>query len=63
MSDQQEKNGVIETRVRVLTWNIWWRFGPWQRRQPAISSTLAQIDADIIALQEVWSDQTTNLAS
>ncbi len=63
MADQQEKNDVIETRVRVLTWNIWWRFGPWQRRQPAIATTLARIDADIIALQEVWGDQTTNLAA
>ena len=63
MADQQEKNGVIETRVRILTWNIWWRFGPWERRQPAITATLAQIDADIIALQEVWSDETSNLAA
>jgi endonuclease/exonuclease/phosphatase family metal-dependent hydrolase len=60
---KQEKNGAIQTRVRILTWNIWWRFGPWERRQPAIAATLAQIDADLIALQEVWSDETTNLAA
>jgi endonuclease/exonuclease/phosphatase family metal-dependent hydrolase len=63
MADQLEKNSVIKSRVRILTWNIWWRFGPWERRQPAIAATLAQIDADIIALQEVWSDETTNLAA
>ncbi len=63
MTDQQDKNGAIETRVRVLTWNIWWRFGPWERRQPAIVATLAQVDADLIALQEVWSDESTNLAA
>jgi hypothetical protein len=24
--------------VRVATWNLWWRFGPWQRRRDAIAS-------------------------
>ncbi len=50
MTDQQGKNGAIETRLRVLTWNIWWRFGPWERRRPAIGATLARLDADVIAL-------------
>ncbi len=63
MTDKQEKDSAIETRVRVLTWNIWWRYGPWERRRPAIEATLAEIDADVIALQEVWSDETTNLAA
>lgn len=63
MTDQQEQNAAIETRVRILTWNIWWRFGPWERRRPAIAATLARIDADVIALQEVWSDETTNLSA
>jgi len=44
----------VETTVRVLTWNVWWRFGPWEARQPAILDTLRRIDADIICLQEVW---------
>lgn len=63
MTDSVEKSDTIETRVRVLTWNIWWRFGPWQRRQQAVAATLKIIDADIIALQEVWSDETTNYAA
>ena len=63
MTDQLEINGPLETRLRVLTWNIWWRYGPWERRRPAIAATLAEIDADVIALQEVWSDETTNLAT
>ncbi len=53
----------IETRLKVLTWNIWWRFGPWEQRQPAIATTLKRLDADIIALQEVWSDEATNQAA
>jgi len=22
--------------MRVLTWNLWWRFGPWEERRKAI---------------------------
>lgn len=63
MTDKAEKDGAIDTRLRVLSWNIWWRFGPWETRRAAISATLATIDADIIALQEVWGDETTNYAA
>ncbi len=42
--------------MRVLTWNLWWRFGPWEARQPAITATLRRIDADVLALQEVWAE-------
>jgi endonuclease/exonuclease/phosphatase family metal-dependent hydrolase len=47
---------LIETRLRLLTWNVWWRFGPWEARQAAIEATLARVDADVVALQEVWSE-------
>lgn len=40
--------------MRVATWNLWWRFGPWEQRAPGIESTLRSIDADIVCLQEVW---------
>ena len=40
--------------MRVVTWNVWWRFGPWEARQSAILETLRHLDADIICLQEVW---------
>ncbi len=63
MTDQNEKNSIIETRLKVLTWNIWWQFGPWQQRRPAIAATLKKHDADIISLQEVWCDESTNLAA
>ena len=49
-----EPADLIDTRLRVATWNVWWRFGPWAERQPAIAETLRRIDADVIALQEVW---------
>ncbi len=53
----------IETRLRVMTWNLWWRFGPWEERLPAIAATLAALDADVIALQEVWDDGERNQAA
>jgi endonuclease/exonuclease/phosphatase family metal-dependent hydrolase len=54
---------LIETRLRVMSWNLWWRFGPWEERLPAIAATLATADADVIALQEVWKDGERSEAS
>jgi endonuclease/exonuclease/phosphatase family metal-dependent hydrolase len=48
--------------VRVMTWNLWWRFGDWKRRQPAILETLRREQPDVCGLQEVWADADTNLA-
>jgi endonuclease/exonuclease/phosphatase family metal-dependent hydrolase len=42
--------------LRVITWNVWWRFGPWEQRQAAIEATLAEAAADVICLQETWVD-------
>ena len=51
-----------------MTWNVWWRFGPWEQRQAAIIATLKAERADVICLQEVWAsdsgeDQAATLAS
>jgi len=54
---------LIETRLRVLTWNLWWRFGPWEERQPAIEATIRALDPDVVALQEVWDDGEVNQAA
>lgn len=43
--------------LRVVTWNLWWRFGPWEERQAAIAATLAAVDADVVCLQEVWTEE------
>jgi len=40
--------------MRVMTWNLWWRFGPWEARQPAILETIRRVDPDVVCLQEVW---------
>jgi endonuclease/exonuclease/phosphatase family metal-dependent hydrolase len=50
-------------RARVMTWNIWWRFGPhWQDRQHGLLETLRAVDADVVALQEVWGTAETTQA-
>ncbi len=44
----------LDTRLSVLTWNLWWRFGPWEARQPAIDATVRRLAPDVLCLQEVW---------
>ena len=40
--------------MRVLSWNLWWRYGPWEQRQQAIAATLADVRPDLCGFQEVW---------
>ncbi len=56
MSDEGPYGALLEGRVRVLSWNLWWRFGPAEARQPAIAATLAELRPDLVALQEVWGE-------
>lgn len=42
--------------MRVMTWNLWWRFGPWQQRHDAIAHVVIEQQPDVLFLQEVWSD-------
>jgi endonuclease/exonuclease/phosphatase family metal-dependent hydrolase len=56
-----------DERLRIATWNLWWRFGPWEARQPAIEETIRRVDADVWCLQEVFAtrdgeDQAERLA-
>ena len=44
-------------QARILTWNVWWQFGPWRDRQPAILKVLREQEADIVFLQEVWGQE------
>ncbi|MFB4284106.1 endonuclease/exonuclease/phosphatase family protein [Nonomuraea sp. MTCD27] len=52
----------MSSLIRILTWNVWWRFGPWQARRQAIAATLENAGCDLIGLQEVWADAGENLA-
>lgn len=48
--------------MRVLSWNLWWRYGPWQQRRLRIATTLADVVPDVCGLQEVWGGEAENLA-
>ncbi|MGF0176839.1 endonuclease/exonuclease/phosphatase family protein [Streptomyces sp. Marseille-Q5077] len=48
--------------MRVVTWNLWWRFGPWEARQKAILAELRDLRPDVVGLQEVWADDRENQA-
>jgi endonuclease/exonuclease/phosphatase family metal-dependent hydrolase len=54
-----EYSGVA---VRIATWNLWWRFGPWDERGRAIGRVLRKTAPDICGLQEVWAEGARNLA-
>ncbi|MBX6355285.1 MAG: endonuclease/exonuclease/phosphatase family protein [Micromonosporaceae bacterium] len=45
-----------------MTWNLWWRYGPWERRREAIAAVLAEVAPDVCGFQEVWSAGDENLA-
>lgn len=45
---------LIETTIRVLAWNVWGLYGPWEAREAAIITTLANARPDIVVLAESW---------
>jgi endonuclease/exonuclease/phosphatase family metal-dependent hydrolase len=47
---------------RVVTWNLWWRFGDWERRLDAIRSVLVDLQPDVCGFQGVWMERGRNLA-
>ncbi len=49
--------------MRILTWNLWWRYGTWQQRRRAIIAELSRVGPDICGLQEVWADPGETLAA
>lgn len=43
--------------MRVMTWNVLWRFAPdWRIRQRALLTVLDRLAPDVIGLQECWSE-------
>ncbi|QOV37696.1 endonuclease/exonuclease/phosphatase family protein [Streptomyces ferrugineus] len=48
--------------MRVVTWNVWWRFGPWEDRQKALLAALRELRPDVVGLQEVWAADGENQA-
>ena len=48
--------------MRVVTWNVWGRYGQWQERQTAIEDSLVAVNPDIVCLVESWSSTETTQA-
>jgi endonuclease/exonuclease/phosphatase family metal-dependent hydrolase len=49
--------------MRVMSWNVFWRFGPeWRDRQAGILATLRALDPDLVGLQESWIGDGTSQA-
>lgn len=48
--------------IRLMTWNLWWRFGPWEARRDAIAHVLREERPDVLGLQEVWGSTSENFA-
>jgi endonuclease/exonuclease/phosphatase family metal-dependent hydrolase len=46
---------LVESTVRVVTWNVWGRYGDdWRRRQAGIEDALVDVDPDVVCLAETW---------
>ncbi len=48
--------------ARVVTWNLWWRFGDWRARQDGVLRVLSEVQPDVCGLQEVWDTPGENQA-
>jgi endonuclease/exonuclease/phosphatase family metal-dependent hydrolase len=45
---------LIETTLRIITWNVWGLYGPWLEREAAIVATLRDARPDVVVLTEAW---------
>lgn len=62
--DIEEPYGpLIETTVRVATWNVWDRYGPYEEREAAIVEILREAAPDVLVLVEAWEDGDDSLAA
>jgi endonuclease/exonuclease/phosphatase family metal-dependent hydrolase len=52
---------LVESTVRVVTWNVWGRYGSGhEARQAGLEGALAQVEPDLICLIEAWQDGMSN---
>jgi endonuclease/exonuclease/phosphatase family metal-dependent hydrolase len=51
---EQPYGPLIETTLRLAGWNVWARYGPWERRERALVSVLGAGRPDVVALAEAW---------
>ena len=43
--------------IKLVTWNLWWKFESYKERENLILSELQETAADIMCLQEVWEEE------
>ncbi|WP_432563564.1 endonuclease/exonuclease/phosphatase family protein [Kineococcus sp. SYSU DK003] len=58
MSTAHQTPTADDRPLRVMTWNLWWRFGDWRARREAILAVLEREQPDVVGFQEVWADST-----
>lgn len=46
---------VVESSVRIVTWNVWGRHGEWRQRQASLEAALENCQPDVVCLAESWS--------
>jgi endonuclease/exonuclease/phosphatase family metal-dependent hydrolase len=63
MSPTTPYGALIDSRARLVTWNLWWRLGDWKGRAEAIAHTLQELQPDLVCLQEVWEEGNENQAA
>ena len=40
--------------MRVMTWNLWYEFGPFEHRREAVRRVITRENPDVVCLQEVF---------
>jgi endonuclease/exonuclease/phosphatase family metal-dependent hydrolase len=48
---------IVDSSVRIVTWNVWGRYGEWRQRQAALEAALEGCQPDVICLAESWSTE------
>ena len=43
--------------IKILTWNLWWKFENFKDREKLIFQELRSLIPDIMCLQEVWEEE------
>ncbi|HVT22670.1 MAG TPA: endonuclease/exonuclease/phosphatase family protein [Mycobacteriales bacterium] len=53
----------VSSTLRLVTWNVWGRFGDADARQQQIEDELASHQPDLVCLTEAWAESTTDQAA
>jgi len=51
---------VTDTTVRIVTWNVWGRYGDFEQREAGIEAALEAVAPDVVCLVEAWSTASEN---